>query len=146
MARGSRGSVVWHCSKCGNMTSGSCEHPGAKYYAVYWVGDKQKWEPVSRNRKETEKRLTQVLAQIDQGRYSILKPILFRDFAEQWLRDYGQGHLKPLTFRSYKGQLRNHMVPAFGDSMLAELTVQSIQGFLSRCRRERQLSAKSTNY
>ncbi len=140
-----RGSVVWHCSKCGNRTRAACRHLGAKYYAVYPIGTKQKWEPVSRNKKDAESRLADALSDLQAGKPGPPKPVLFRDFTDQWLRDYAQGTVKLFTFRFYCSLIKVHLNPAFGGSLLTQITPQHVQGFLAKCLQEKHLSPKTTN-
>lgn len=138
-----RGSIVWHCSKCGNLTRGSCEHPGARYYAVYALGVKRKWEAAGRNKKDAERRLTEILAGIHQGTYSPPKKILFKDFTETWLKD--SAGLKPTTLQFYRTLVKTHLAPAFGSLALHQISPQLIKSFQSRCLNEKGLSPKTTN-
>ncbi len=140
-----RGTVVWRCWTCRtNTTKGACQHPGGKYYIAYLQDGQQKWEAVSRNKKEAERRLAAVLASAQMPRRPI-QPLLFRDFASQWLRDYAEGAVKPLTLRSYRGAVIKHLLPTFGSLLLTQLTPQHIQGFLTRCLRDYKLAPKTAN-
>jgi len=138
-----RGSIVWHCSKCGNLTKGSCEHPGAKYYTVLALGTKRKWEAASRTKKDAERRLSEILAGFHQGTYIPPTKILFKDFAETWLKD--SAGLKPTTLQFYRTLFKIHLAPAFGHLLLNQISPQLIKNFQSRCLSEKKLSPKTTN-
>lgn len=141
-----QGSIVWRCRACGNKASGSCQHPRAGYSIIYCVGKRQKWETVGRNKKEAERRLVHIVAQLHQGTYRELSPIIFREFADRWLTDYVAAAVKPLTLRSYREITRKHLVPCFGDYLLTDITPASIQRFIARTLREKHLSPKTANY
>ena len=140
-----RGSIIWRCRQHGNRTTGSCECPGGAYAIAYVVGGKRKWETVGRIKKDAERRLVEVSSQLHQGTYRPPQPMLFRDFAQQWLRDYAEGAVKPMTLRSYRGLVRNHLIPMLGDLWLTQLSPQRIQGVLAQFLRERGLSPKTAN-
>jgi len=140
-----RGTVVWRCWICSTATAkATCVHSGAKYYIGYRLAGKQKWEPIGRNRKDAEHRLAGVMKELQQGTFRLLKPIVFREFSEQWLRDYAEGVVKPLTLRFYRIAVRTYLNPVFGQFLLTQINAQTIQAFVARCRRESNLSAKST--
>jgi len=141
-----QGSIIWRCRTCGNKSRGACRHPRATYAVVYRAGGRQRWESVSRNKKAAERRLAEVAAELHRGVFSPLKPILFRDFAPQWLRDYAEGAVKPLTLRLYRTLLRIHLLPAFGGLLLTQITTREVQSFCAQCLREKGLAPKTTNH
>jgi len=112
---------------------------------VYEADEKQKWEPVSRNKKDAQRRLAEIVAELYQGTVSIRKPISFTQFSEQWLQDYAEGSVKPLTQRFYHTLLKNHLKPAFGALPLTHITPQHIHRFRTDCLREKNLSPKTVN-
>lgn len=141
-----QGSVVWRCRVCGNKSDGNCRHPKAGYSIVYRVGNLQRWEAVGRNKHDAERRLTEVMAELHQGRFHRPKPILFGQFSEQWLRDYAEGAVKPMTLRLYRILVKAHLNPAFGGLPVMGITPQHIQRFLAQCLREKGLSPRTANY
>ena len=140
-----RGSVIWRCRKHGNKTGGSCDCPGGAYSIAFVVGGRRKWEKVGRTKKEAEHRLAEILTELNQGTYQPPQPMLVRDFAQRWLRDYAEGAVKPMTLRSYRGLVRNHLTPMLGELWLTQLSPQRIQGVIAQCLRERGLSPKTAN-
>ena len=140
------GSIIKRCRQCGNRISASCKHTNVHYSIVYSVGKKSKWEAVKGNKKDAERLLTERQAQVYQGTYRELKPTLFRDFSEKWLRDYAEGAVKPLTLRSYRGLIRTHLNPAFGSLALTQITPDRVVSFMSVCRQQKGLSPKTVNH
>lgn len=140
-----QGSIVWRCRICGNKSSGTCKHPKARYSIVYYVGKRQKWEVISRTKKDAQRRLTEVFGDLYRGTLHAPKPVIFREFAVQWLQ-YVEGRLRPLTLRSYEQLVRLHLIPAFGDLLLSQVTAEHAQSLMSTCRKEKGLSPRTTNY
>lgn len=68
-----QGSIVWRCRICGNKSSGHCAHPKGSYSIVYYVGTRQKWMQVGRNRRDAERKLVAVLAGVNNGTYRELE-------------------------------------------------------------------------
>ncbi len=142
-----RGTIAWRCWICKKTTTKeTCHHRGAKYYIAYFLGKQQRWEPVGRNKKEAERRLTGIMDELQQGTFRLPKPILFGEFAEQWLKDYARARVRISTFRLYSSLIRGHLKPAFGDLLLTEIFPQQVQRFLTQCLREKGLSPRTTNY
>ena len=140
-----QGSIIWRCRTCGNKAAGTCQHPKAAYAIVYRVGKRQKWKTVGRAKKDAQRRLTRILSQLHDGTFRETQPVLFSVLAHQWLRDYAQGAVKPLTYRFYRTLLTVHLIPAFGEQVLTQIAPQDVQGFLARCLRDKHLSPKTTN-
>ncbi len=142
-----QGSIVWRCRECGgNRTDRSCKHPQGRYYIVYWVGKRQKWEAISRSRKDAERRLTEVQGELYAGTYRRLKPITFGEFAEKWLKDYVEGSVKFTTLRRYRSLIVAHLSPAFGDTPLTVLTTDDVQQFMARSLREQVVAPRTINH
>ncbi len=141
-----QGSIIWRCRVCGNKSAGSCKHPRAGYSIVFRVGNRQRWQSVGRNKKDAERCLTDTLSHLHQGTFREPQPVLFGAFAQQWLEDYARGAVKPLTWRSYRGLMRVHLIPAFGHLLLMQITPQDVQSFLARCLRDKGLSPKTVNH
>lgn len=142
-----RGTIAWRCWICRkNTTKETCHHRGGKYYISYCLGKEQKWEPIGRNKKEAEHRLTQVMTELQQGTFRLPKPILFREFSEQWLKDYAEGVLKPLTLRLYRLLVRVHLNRTFGELLLTDITSQRVYRFLTELVSEKGRSPRTRNY
>jgi len=62
----------------------------------------------------------------------------------QWLQTI-EGSIRPSTFTSYSGIVRNHLIPVLGRTTIDRMTVQDVAGLLSRKRSE-GLSSRTTQY
>jgi len=54
------------------------------------------------NRKKAEKLLAEFVAEVEKGLYVAPAKLTFAEFAEKWLRDYGETHLAPKTRHRYR--------------------------------------------
>jgi integrase len=141
-----RGSIVWRCGTCGNLSK-PCEHPGGKYAITYpiqrWdpavgkIVKGQKWETVPLgksgrpNKKQAETLLAKRLTTVHDGSYRELQEITFADFADKWLAEYAMVSVKRSTFEAYESHIRFHFKPAFGALSLRAITESMIQGYLA---------------
>ena len=79
---------------------------GGRYYTVYTVGKKQKWEKVSEpnTKKNAERLLAQRVTEINQGEYRDIKKATFAEFAQRCL---SEGRDKLCRCGSHDGPLRD---------------------------------------
>jgi len=116
--------------------------PFEQYFVVYDLGLKwdekkeqyvrrQKWEkvPPPNTRNHAEKLLAERLAQLHRGEFVEPSRMLFSEFTGKWLEKYAQGQVKPGTVEDYKGYFANHLLPAFGNKPISQITVEDVQGF-----------------
>ena len=141
-----QGSIIWRCRLCGNRSRGACTYPKAAYSIVYWVGKRQKWEAVGRNKKDAERRLADVLHQLHTGTYRRDKPITFSEFADKWLQDYAAGSVKPSTQRRYRGFVTHYLTPAFGSLPVTAITPEAVQQYMSRAPQEHGAAPRTVNH
>src|SRR5262249_9158362 len=52
-------------------------------------------------------------------------------YAEQWLTNYADVHLKPSTRRSYEQLLRIHVTPRFGSKLVTDIRRDDVKHFLA---------------
>lgn len=90
---------------------------------------RQQWVSVKGTKRDAEKRLAELLHQIDTG--SFMKPgkTSVRDFLERWLQDYVKPNLGPRTAEGYEHIIRRHLIPAFGSTPLTQLKPEHIQRY-----------------
>ncbi len=140
-----RGSIVKRCPICGNKARTSCSHKEARYAVVYYVGAQQKWETVGNNKKDAERRLLELLAEIHSGAYREPKPICFSEFSDKWLETYARPKVKPSTWATYRIIVQQRLKPAFGKLPLTHLTSEAIEDFLSAAVHKQKLAPKTVN-
>ena len=110
---------------------GSIAKKGNNYYAYLWINGKKKWfSGAGASKRKAEAILNERVAEVQQGTYHEIKKLRFRDFATQWLDSYATHRVKDSTLRSYRDIVSNHLVTAFGDYLLTDITTAMLQGYV----------------
>jgi hypothetical protein len=81
---------------------------------------KQQWYSIKGTKKEAEKKLSELLHEIDTGNYSKPGKVTVGECLERWLNDC-QPNLSPRRFGRYKGTVNQHLIPALGSMTLTQL-------------------------
>jgi len=121
---------------------GTIVKKGKVYYCVYRVGGKQKWVKGGTTKRMAERKLREILHEIDTGTYREIKEIGFSDFANLWLDSYAKSKLKASTFRSYQDIIRCHLIPYFENVRLTSISPATIQLYVPK-KKEEGLKAKT---
>ena len=58
-------------------------------------------------------------------------PVSFGEYLQNWFSVYKRPKLKPKALSQYECKLKKHILPAFGQKPIAEITVFDIQTFLN---------------
>lgn len=105
---------------------------------------KYQWVSVKGTKKDAEKRLGELLHQIDNGTF--LKPgkTTLGEFLDRWIKDY-QPNLSPRGFERYEGIIRKRLIPSLGGIALTQLRPEHIQRHYT-ARLKDGLSAKTVNF
>lgn len=83
---------------------------------------RQRWHSDFRTKREANEALTEILGQLASGQYVAPSKLSVGGFLEdEWLPAV-RGRLRPLTFESYAGNIRNHVVPRLGSVPMQQLT------------------------
>jgi len=92
---------------------------------------KQQWVSVKGNKKDAEKRLSELLHQIDTG--SFIKPTkdTLTGYLEKWLKDYVWPNLAPRTAEGYEHIMRHHIIPTLGNIVMNKLKPEHLQRYFS---------------
>lgn len=90
---------------------------------------KQHWESVKGTKKEAEKRLSELLNQLDTGVFMKPGKTTLGEYLEKWLKDYVWSNLAPRTAEGYESIVRFHLVPALGGITLMQLKPEHLQGY-----------------
>jgi integrase len=88
---------------------------------------KQQWVSVKGTKKDAEKRLSELLSQLDNGIYVQPKRTTFADYLEMWLNEYAKNNLSPRGFERYAGIIRKHLIPDLGKVTLTQLKPEHLQ-------------------
>ena len=92
---------------------------------------KQQWVSVKGTKKDAEKKLAELLHQIDTGTFVQPTKLTIADFLEQWLRDYCKANLAPNTTETYEFFVHKHIIPVIGQIPLSSLRPEHLQRLYS---------------
>lgn len=88
---------------------------------------KQQWVSVKGTKKEAEKRLAELLHQLDTGTFVRPEKTTVAEYLTRWLRDYAQPNLSARGFERYRDIITRCMIPDFGSIPLAQLRPEHLQ-------------------
>jgi len=88
---------------------------------------KKKWFTVKGTKKDAEKRLAELLHQLDTGAYMEPGKTTLGEFLERWLKDYAKPNLSPRGFDRYHGIVEVHLIPEMGNITLTQLRSDHLQ-------------------
>lgn len=89
---------------------------------------KQQWVSVKGTKKDAEKRLAELLHQIDSGTFMKPGKTTLGEFLERWVADY-RPNLSARGFERYEGIVRGHLIPGVGSITLARLKPEHLQEY-----------------
>jgi integrase len=113
---------------------------------------KQQWLSVKGTKKEAEKRLSELLHQLDTGTFMRPGKTTLAEYLERWLKDYAWPNLAPRTAEGYEHIIRRHLIPALGNMTLMQLKPEHLQRYYSgkltggRCDSSGGLSAQTVRH
>jgi integrase len=105
----------------------------------------QQWVSVKGTKKDAEKRLSDMLHQIDTGSFMRPGKTTVADFLERWLNDYAKPNLSPRSYERYESIVRVHLLPRLGSIPLVQLKSAHIQD-LYAAGLQKGLSARGVRY
>lgn len=89
---------------------------------------KQQTLTIRGTRKEAEKKLNELLSQIDNGTYAKPGKTTVKDFLERWLVEYGT-NISLRTLQDYRDIANEHLIPGLGTIRLTELRPEHLAKF-----------------
>ena len=92
----------------------------------------QSWFTVKGTKTDAEKRLAEILHQLDTGTFMKPGKATLGDFLERWLKDYAYANLAPRTAEGYETIVRRHLIPELGHFPLTQLKPEHIQKYYAR--------------
>lgn len=93
---------------------------------------RQQWVSVRGTKKDAERRLAQLLHQVDNGGLTKPTRLTVGQYLVQWLRDYAATNTSPRTYERYSEIVTMHLIPALGSLPLTGLQPQHIQACYAR--------------
>lgn len=88
---------------------------------------KQQWVSVKGTKKDAEKRLAELLHQLDNGTFMKPCKTTLAEFLERWLKDYAKPNLSPRGFERYESIARVHLIPSLGSIPITQLRPEHLQ-------------------
>ncbi len=100
---------------------------GRKWVVHFRVNGRQVWRTFD-TREKAELFLYDVRIKKARGEYREPVKVTFGEALDEWLR-HGEHerHLKPSTLRDYRSIIGAHLLPAFGDAYLEDLSAQRLE-------------------
>jgi integrase len=92
---------------------------------------KQQWISVRGNKKDAERRLSELLHQIDNGTFIIPSKTTLAEYLERWLRDYVWPNLSPETAEGYEHIIHRYIIRYLGSVVLTQLKPEHLQKYYS---------------
>lgn len=102
-----------------------------RYYPLVSMGDSKISLGGFSCKKDAVARLRLAESQIAAGTFGKQKDILFRDFADKWLKEYASVSVKGTTLKEYSKVVRTYLKPQFGTKNVSGITPSMIQSFIS---------------
>lgn len=90
---------------------------------------RQQWITVKGTKRDAERRLAELLHQVDTGSFVQPTKHTLGELLEQWLDDYARPNVGPMTFQAYEHMTRKHLIPDPGSVQLSELRPQHLQAY-----------------
>lgn len=90
---------------------------------------KQQWVSVKGTKKEAEKRLGELLHQLDTGTFMKPGKTTLAEYLERWLNDYAKSNLAPRTVEVYEMIIKQHLIPKLGNLTLTQLRPEHLQKY-----------------
>jgi len=106
---------------------------------------KQQWVSVKGTKKVAERRLSELLSQIDNGIYIKSGKATLSEFLKLWLKDYAKPNLSPRGFERYESIARVHLTPSLGNISLTKLQPEHLQKYYT-AKLNSGLSARTVRY
>jgi integrase len=110
------------------------------------------YETVQGNKKDAEKRLNEVIHQLENNTFVKPGKAIVADYLSQWLKDYANINLAPHTAEGYGSIINRHLIPFLGNTPLTQLRPETIQAYIStklsqgRINKEGGLSSRTVRH
>lgn len=105
---------------------------------------KQQWMSIKGTKKDAEKKLADMLHQLDNGSFIKTSKTKFGEFLEQWLENY-RFKLSPRGYERYAGIIKKHLIPALGNITVNQLKPEHLQKHYTDCQLK-GLSSSTVRY
>ncbi|MFC2042406.1 tyrosine-type recombinase/integrase [Chloroflexota bacterium] len=87
--------------------------------------------PQGSSKKDAQRRLRELLTQLDKGTFCQPGKVTVAEYLETWLRDYCRANLAPNTTQTYEFFVHKHIIPVIGNHPLSQLKSSDLQRLYS---------------
>jgi len=91
---------------------------------------RQQWHTVKGTKREAEKRLAELIHQVDNGGYVKPGNLTVGTYLQKWLEDYASTHVRATTLEGYETRAK-HLIDRLGSIRLSELRPDHLQAYYS---------------
>ncbi|RPF47109.1 site-specific recombinase XerD [Thermodesulfitimonas autotrophica] len=124
-----RGSIRRQAKDSWRITISLGKNPKTEKYEKYQ-------ETIRGKKANAEKRLAELIAQLEKGYTINPERITFGEFLDKWLADYGRSNLSERTLYDYTHIINYHVKPELGDIPLVKLHPAHLREFYGKLLRE----------
>jgi len=122
--------------KRGNNDGSVRKRADGRWEARYFAGVKENGKPDQRSlyaptQEEAQKKLREVLRQLDREEYVEPSKITLGQWLDRWFEVYGRPRWREKTEAVHRDNLRLHIIPALGKYLLQKLRPDHIQSFIN---------------
>ena len=103
------------------------------------------WYTVRGTKRDADKRLGELLHQLDTGSFIVPGKTTLTTYLEKWLSDYAKPNLTPRSYERYESITRKHLITSLGNILLTQLRPEHLQKLYAAKLKE-GLSARSVKY
>jgi integrase len=113
---------------------------------------KQYFETVHGGRRDAEKRLGELIHELDTGSFVRPGKVTVAEFLTRWLSEYARANLGPRTVEGYQTIVTQHLIPKLGSIPLSQLRPEHLQKYYAellsagRCDSSGGLSAQTVRH
>jgi len=100
------------------------------------------FESVRGNKKEAQRRLAELMFNINKGSYIKLTNLMLGDWLEDWIKGYVTTNCTARTLDSYQTEINNHITPMLGAIPLTELRPQHLQSYYAQALSQGRVDGK----
>ncbi len=102
------------------------------------------FETVRGRKGDAQRRLTELLSNLDKGVYTPPGRLTVAEHLYQWLEGYVKTNCSQRTLDGYQSIIDTHLIPALGHVLLKQLQPATIQGYYGKARE--RLSARTVHH
>lgn len=128
---------------------GHLKKRGEVWYVVLYLGrdpvtqkKKYSWQKAGRTKKEAEKKLHELINQIDNNIFIEPKKLTIAEYLLNWIDTYVKQNLATLTQESYIRDITKHIIPVLGNIPLQKLQPLHIQQYYTFALEKGRLDGK----